>query len=251
MTDKNNFFNNFLGQDKKRKIFIGIDSSIDIDKRNRFLNLFIDIKYDLIVYNSDKSLEEKLEHSNEIAILILTNKNIKIKEVKNDKRFFLFQVSDNKDININISEHTEIVCFNLYIEDFFLSKSYTKYISLNNNLFLNISNFSGFGLFTHHKINKGQKLFSLHGEVVKKEFLNNKNFFGEWNALADNKFLVRKDRTSYGFINHSRKPNCKINMETMDVIAIMDIKDNEEVLLDYRKEPLPKEYVNGFGETYL
>lgn len=251
MIDKNNFFINFLGQNKNKKILIGICDSIDMNKTKLFLSLFKDIEYELIIYNSDKSLEEKLNNSNQIVIVILSNKNIEIQDVKNDTRLFLFQVSNNKYINVNILEHAEIVYFNFFIDNFFLSKSYIKYKSLNDSLFLNISALNGFGVFTHNKIIKGQKLLSLYGEIVNKEFLNNKNFFGEWNALADNKFLVRKDRTSYGFINHSRRPNCQIYVDSMDIIAIRNIEKDEEILLDYRNEPLPKEYINGFGKTYL
>jgi len=251
MIDKNSFFINFLGQNKKKKILIGIDDSIDINKRKLFINLFENIEYELIIYNADNLLEEKLNSTNEIIVVVLSNENIEIQDIKNDTRLFLFQVSSYKDIDIQISRHTEVVYFNMFIESFFLSKSYIKYNSLNTSLFLNISAFNGFGLFSHNKITKGQKIFSLYGEITNKEHLNSKNFFGEWNALSDNSFVVRKDRTSYGFINHSRKPNCEINVKTMEVIAIRNIEKNEEILLDYRKEPLPKEYINGFGKTYL
>lgn len=251
MLDKNNFFTYFLGKNKERQLLIGIDVSVNKHKCKQFLGLFKDMNYSLIVYSSDKVLEEALNDFNDIIFVILINKDIKIKDIENDKRCFLFQLSNKEVFNINILKKIETIPLNINIDDFYLSKSYVKYDSLNNTLYIDVSNVSGFGLFTHLKINKNQKLFSLNGEIVTKNFLNDENFHGEWNALKDNKFLIRRNRTSYGFINHSREPNCKINTKTMEVVAIRDIQKNDEILLDYRKEPLPKEYVNGFGKNYL
>jgi hypothetical protein len=251
MLNKNNFFTHFLGQNKKRKILIGVDASITKKNYKQFLNLFQNIDYSLIIYSSNRLLEKELNNFRDIIFVILTDRDIEIKNIDNDKRLFVFQLSNKKIFDINILENVNIINLSVNIEDFYLSKCYINYYSMNNDLYVDISGFSGFGLFTRHKIDNKKKLFSLNGEIVNQEFLNNQNFHGEWNALKDNKFLVRKDRTSYGFINHSRTPNCKIDTKTMDVIAIRDIKKDNEILLDYRKEPLPKEYINGFGKSYL
>ena len=61
----------------------------------------------------------------------------------------------------------------------------------------------------------------------------------------------RAVRTKYSFINHSRKPNLRIEKEGMILFTIKDIYCGEELLLDYREEPLREEYINGHGKTYL
>ncbi len=153
--------------------------------------------------------------------------------------------------NVTFSCNLDKITMNTFLEPYFLSDCFICYVSLNDNLYVNISNINGFGLFTRTTIRKGTKLFTLTGDIVNKQFLKNKNFHGEWNALGSDRFLIRHERTSYGFINHSRHPNCKINTDTMTVVAIKDIFANEEILLDYREEPLPEDYINGFGKSYL
>jgi len=73
----------------------------------------------------------------------------------------------------------------------------------------------------------------------------------EWNALSVDILLVRALRTKYSYINHSRTPNVKILKESMTIISIVDILPNDEILLDYRDEPLNERYLNGHGKTYL
>jgi len=252
MKSKNNFYNDFLGQSKKKKIVIAINKSISKNIKHHFLNLFHDIEKTLIVYSSSKILEATLFKTEENIIVILSDKNIELSNITNDKRLFLFHNLKMDDINILTTNDIEVVNFNnIALNEFYLSKCYITYKSLNENLYIDKSNYSGFGLFTKVQILKKHKIFSLNGQMKNQDYLNNKKFYGEWNALGNNKFLVRDERTSYGFINHSRKPNCKIDTNTMEVYSLRDIKANEEILLDYREEPLPEEYINGYGKTYL
>ena len=105
-------------------------------------------------------------------------------------------------------------------------------------------------MFAREELYSGEILFKLTGEVYTQEFFKDKNFHGEWNALENGKFLVRKNRTSYGFINHSKNPNCYITKD-MHIKILKNIQCGEEIFLDYRKESLPEDYVKGFGKTYL
>lgn len=73
----------------------------------------------------------------------------------------------------------------------------------------------------------------------------------EWNALNKHTLLVRPLRTKYSYINHSRTPNTEILYNPIRVVATKDINPQDELTLDYRKEALPKEYLDGHGKTYL
>lgn len=69
----------------------------------------------------------------------------------------------------------------------------------------------------------------------------------EWNA-TEGKLHIRRGRgTPYRFINHSRDPNAVVKFDAVEnrfqVQALRDILSREEILLDYRDEPLPRRYL--------
>lgn len=122
----------------------------------------------------------------------------------------------------------------------------------------------GFGLFATENILPGQILGTLDGQVIdwdkydeivkalKSNVGNLNNFiFMEWNALSTSTLLVRPFRTKYSYINHSYKPNLKIEYNPIRIVALKKIEKGEEYTLDYTKEPLREEYLNGHGKTYL
>lgn len=121
----------------------------------------------------------------------------------------------------------------------------------------------GFGLFAEHSIPQGAILGFLDGQLMPwddyDKLVDARNlssvlreaFFMEWNALSEELLLVRPFRTKYSFINHSRNPNLQIEKLPLRVTALRDIAQGEELLLDYRCEPLRKEYLEGHGSTYL
>lgn len=125
------------------------------------------------------------------------------------------------------------------------------------------SSIHGFGLFASEFILEGTILGVLDGQVMNwDEYDNicsqislppelNESFFMEWNALAEDTLLVRPLRTKYSFINHSRTPNVCLDRFPLKVVAARNLQPGEELLLDYRCEPLRKEYLNGHGKTYL
>jgi len=243
------FFNNFLK--KNKKLLIAIDSSIKEDQYNQFLSLFNLINFKFILYDCNKSLEKEINNFSNIIYILLATNDIDLNYIKNDSRIFLFKLSGMPSPLIKISNTVNIINFNIDIKNFTLLNAYVQYKILNPTLHLDISETHGFGLFTSVRIPKGQCIFSLNGKVLHENFIKNKNFFGEWNALKDDMYLVRENRTSYGFINHSRNPNCEIDISTMNVVSKTIIYKNEELFLDYRKEPLSKNYINKFGKNYL
>lgn len=75
----------------------------------------------------------------------------------------------------------------------------------------------------------------------------------EWNAITREKILVRMFRTKYSYINHSRTPNCYVEIGEDSFVYVRALVDlnNEELLLDYRFEPLPYAYIETHGRNYL
>ncbi len=248
---KESLFNNFLGKNKNRKIFIGIDSSINSNQYNQFLHLFNLMNFEFILYDCNKKLEIEINNFNDIIYVLLVKNNISLKDIKNDSRIFIFQLLNMSLPLVNISNIAATISFNATIENYILSNAYIQYNVLNSDLYINISKVHGFGLYTSKRILKRQSIFSLNGKIVNKDFIKNKHFTGEWNALKNNVYLVREHRTSYGFINHSRNPNCEIDRNSMSIIANIDIHKDTELFLDYRKEPLSEDYIKKFGKNYL
>lgn len=246
---KVNFFNYFLGQQKQKQVVVLVQENIENKYKESFFRLFQDTNHIHLTFSSKEELENCFFYSKNHFFVILINENLMIKDIKNDQRLFIFQTLPNQ-YKLCVINPCEEVIFNKKVDDFYLSSSFVKYLHLTDKLYLNISSIHGFGMFAKKNIPAGEILFKLSGELYTKEFLKDQNFHGEWNALENGKFLVRKNRTSYGFINHSRKPNCFIG-DDMRIRSYTSIQKGEEILLDYRKEALPEDYVQGFGKTYL
>jgi len=152
------------------------------------------------------------------------------------------------------------------IEDLTANLEFVKKVVVDNISFSYISNskIHRFGLFANQNINKGTILGILDGQIMswnhydnlvqslKASFGKYQNYiFMEWNALSSTTLLVRPFRTKYSYINHSYEPNIIIKYNPIRIETIKDIKIHEEFVLDYTKEPLRKEYLDGHGKTYL
>jgi len=60
--------------------------------------------------------------------------------------------------------------------------------------------------------------------------------------MIDNFNCITSDKISkFGYINHSRNPNCNCVFMDRKVIALRDIKKDEEFFIDYRLEPIPNQ----------
>ncbi len=75
------------------------------------------------------------------------------------------------------------------------------------------------------------------------------DLFMEWNAISTDTLLVRPFRTKYSFINHSREPNLVLRHDPLRVVVAHELVADEELTLDYRREPLRPDYLR--KATYL
>lgn len=121
----------------------------------------------------------------------------------------------------------------------------------------------GYGLFAKSALAAGTVLTVLDGQRVDYDFYYRicdkfdlkdeiKNqLFMEWNCISGDMLLVRQFRTKYSYINHSRTPNCKLMGFPPTLWTCTEIKEGDELTLDYRDEPLPQNYISRHGSTYL
>lgn len=127
------------------------------------------------------------------------------------------------------------------------------------------SEIHGRGLFASQDLPEGMILGMLDGQVIPWDRYDELRayvkehepdpviqfLFFEWNCLSETTLLVRPFRTKYSFINHSRTPNLTLVREPLRIVTLRPVKKDEEFLLDYREEPLRREYLEGHGSTYL
>ncbi|MEL6343299.1 MAG: SET domain-containing protein [Myxococcota bacterium] len=110
----------------------------------------------------------------------------------------------------------------------------------------------GHGLYATRAFADGEQLATLSGQKVPWDrYKRAQGFSGEWNATAGDILVVRPFRTRYYYINHSRTPNLKVLEDPLRIITLRAIAPGEELLLDYRAEPLPAEYMAMHGDSYL
>lgn len=131
--------------------------------------------------------------------------------------------------------------------------------------------YHGLGLFATADFKKETHLTDIEGTWVDfKDYERIRNnlshetgrlrdyFFMEWNYYKGS-VLARNMRTSYGFINHSTTPNVEIRYiggredlkPRLALYACQDIREGDEIVIDYRKEDLPRGYLNNPGTQYL
>jgi len=113
----------------------------------------------------------------------------------------------------------------------------------------------GYGLFSRGQIPAGRLLAELDGQKVPWSLQRDFELCEEWNALSPDWLLVRPYKTKYGFINHSRQPNARLELQPsgdrLRLYAATSIAEGEEITLDYRREPLPEDYLRRHGNSYL
>ena len=118
--------------------------------------------------------------------------------------------------------------------------------------FISESAVHGCGLFATEGFADGEQLCVLDGQRVPwSVYSKREGFSGEWNATTGDILVIRPFRTRYYYINHSRVCNLRVLESPLRVVAIRNIAACEELTLDYRAEPLPEEYMQIHGSTYL
>jgi hypothetical protein len=151
----------------------------------------------------------------------------------------------------SLNNPAEIIPLDLQVSTWTISGAYLDFTTLNEKLVIRRSKIHGFGVFTDEALDDSETLFHLTGDLISFETLSQRGYSGEWNALSKDKALFRAKKTTYGFINHSRYPNCYIDRHRLTVVTSRRIECGEELFLDYTLEPLPEAYLKGHGSTYL
>lgn len=115
------------------------------------------------------------------------------------------------------------------------------------------SSVHGMGLFSASDISADKLLCILDGQVISWDLHKKLNLCSEWNAVSKNLLMVRAYQTKYFAINHSRSANLiiKDRGHGVAIYTTKFIKNNTELFLDYRDQPLPDEYIEGHGKSYL
>jgi len=117
---------------------------------------------------------------------------------------------------------------------------------------IQVSDAHGSGLFTSRTVATDELIYQapLGEEAQGRDRPTRENNYGgcaEWNVSTGDVYFVRNPSTFYGFINHSRTPNAKVKLDKREgvlrVYALRNINIGEEVLLDYRCEPLELGYI--------
>ena len=128
--------------------------------------------------------------------------------------------------------------------------------------YISESKIHGFGLFANKNLDSGTILCFLDGQVMSWDHYDEiaksinlgkyQNYiFMEWNALSNKTLLVRAFRTKYSYINHSSVPNVEIKYNPIRIETIKQINKNDEIVIDYNKEPLKKEYLDDKEKGFL
>lgn len=102
----------------------------------------------------------------------------------------------------------------------------------------------GRGLFALRAWSGGEVLAVMDGQVVDVTRYPAVIDALEWNALSPERLLVRAIRTSYGFMNHSPRPNVTIDADGRTMRASQAIAPGDELTLDYFAQPVPAAYLS-------
>lgn len=105
------------------------------------------------------------------------------------------------------------------------------------------SSIQGRGLSARRAWSRNDMLGTLDGQIV--DITRHPAVIDalEWNALSAERLLVRPIRTSYGFMNHSGRPNVSIDDDGRTMRACRAIAPGDELTLDYFAQPVPAAYL--------
>ncbi len=85
----------------------------------------------------------------------------------------------------------------------------------------------GRGLFAKKIIKKGEIIFHFDGQIGDRAHTDAKSL-----QIDKNKFLESTIKFD-NFLNHSCNPNCRIDWQTLNLIALKDIQKNKELSFNY------------------
>ena len=102
---------------------------------------------------------------------------------------------------------------------------------------------TGYGMFSTRARPSGEVVCVLDGQRIDCELYPALMHALEWNALSERVLLVRAVRTSYGYINHSPRPNLAIDADGCTLRSTRANADGEELTIDYLVPPVPRAYL--------
>jgi hypothetical protein len=114
------------------------------------------------------------------------------------------------------------------------------------NTYVKKSTTEGFGLFASKDFVKGDliidyNLFPENCYEMKYVDLSEDRIRKNWYVMIDNDNCITSDKISkFSYINHSRNSNCFWDVDKGMIFADRDIQKDEELFIDYRLEPRPK-----------
>lgn len=107
------------------------------------------------------------------------------------------------------------------------------------------SSVEGYGLFASKDFNKNDliidyNLFSDSWYQTTYDKLTEYQILKSRFVMIDEINCITSDKISkFGYLNHSRNPNCICLFKKRNVIAVRDIQKDEELFIDYRLEYQP------------
>ncbi len=98
----------------------------------------------------------------------------------------------------------------------------------------------GLGLFTQTRIRAGTTIFPVKGKLVRTDDLPD-DFIrkGFMQGITPGLALISENgsRSLFSYMNHSCECNCAVDLKNLNVLALRDIEPDEELTLDYGREP--------------
>lgn len=108
--------------------------------------------------------------------------------------------------------------------------------------YVGISSVDGHGLFASRDFMKGEVIvdYGMFAEVwyeISYSELTSEKIDKSRFVMIDEDRCITSDKISkFGYLNHSRNPNCYCDFEKKKVISIKNIGKGEELFIDYRVE---------------
>ena len=96
------------------------------------------------------------------------------------------------------------------------------------------------GLFAMEPILQGEAILHIDGTLVSTGGLSDEFLAaGHWQGVAPGWCLIRETEPSdFSLVNHSKRPNARVDLCGMNLVVVEDILPGIEILLDYDLEPM-------------